>query len=214
MKNLEKSSNLEKEFQTEIRRARIKKLNIFEISDEELNILENGAPNLILLNFSIFLFTVAISTTITLVTINIPVGKIFNAFLVTSITGWLGGIILIILWRKCYRSIFLVAKKIRDRLPPEGETISKNESIPYKYKNKKFKLLSARYGTDEKSIDVYDKLIKMTKGEELIVTSSNNIAGDPHKGVKKNLTITYISYGKMHEVKVPENDSITLPEIQ
>ncbi|MDD5689956.1 MAG: hypothetical protein PHQ76_06775 [Caldisericia bacterium] len=51
----------------------------------------------------------------------------------------------------------------------------------------------------------------MIKNDELKVTSSNSIAGDPLKGVKKKLIINYISYGITREVEVSENDSITLP---
>ncbi|GAI67166.1 unnamed protein product, partial [marine sediment metagenome] len=40
MKNSERQSNSEPEFQPEIRRARIGKLTIYEISDAELNTLE------------------------------------------------------------------------------------------------------------------------------------------------------------------------------
>ncbi len=211
MKNLRIQSNLNQEFQTEIRRARIKKLTIYEISDAELNILEHGAPYSILLNLSIFLFTTAIATTIALITIKMPLGKIYIAFLIASIIGWLGGIILIILWSRSYRSISLITKTIRDRLPPEGEAEVPQNNILLKYKDIKFKLLSARYGTKEKSIDVYDKLVLMIKNDELKVTSSNSIAGDPLKGVKKKLIINYISYGTIREVEVSENDSITLP---
>lgn len=211
MKNLGRPSNLDQEFQTEIRRARIEKLTIYEISDAELDILEHGAPNSILLIFSIFLFTVAIPTTIVLVTINITSVKIFSAFLIASIIGWLGGIILFILWRKSYHSVSLVAKTIRGRLPPEGEAKISQNDIHSKYKNIKFKLLSARYCTDERSTDVYDKLVLMIKNDELRVASSNNIAGDPHIGVKKKLIINYISYGIEHEVEVPEGETRTLP---
>jgi len=213
MKNSERLSNREQEFQPEIRRARIGKLTIYEISDAELNTLEHGPPNSILLNFSIFLFTVAISTAIALATINIPVGKIFSAFLIASIIGWLGGIILIILWGRSYRSVSSVIKTIRDRLPPEGEAIiSLNEEVQSEYKHTKFKLLSARYGTDEHSIDVYNKIAPMINENELRVTSSNKIAGDPHQGVLKKLVISYVSYGIEHEVEVPEGESIILPE--
>lgn len=214
MKNLEKPLTIDQEFQPEIRRARIGKLTIYEISDAELNTLEHGAPNSILLAFSLFLFTVAISSTIALATINIPAGKIFSALLIASIIGWLVGIILIILWGKSYRLVFLVAKTIRDRLPPEGEAKSSHNEIYSKYKNIKFKLLSARYCTDEQSIDVYDKLILMIKNDELKVTASNDIAGDPDVGVKKKLIIDYISYGIENEVEAFENETITLPEIK
>ena len=215
MKNSERPSNQESEFQPEIRRARIGKLTIYEISDAELNTLEHGTPNSILLNFSIFMFGVAIPFTIALTTLNIPAGKTFTFFLSATIIGYLGGIILFFLWLRSYRSVSSVIKTIRDRLPPEGEArISLNEEMQSKYKHSKFKLLSARYGTDKVSIDVYDKISSMIKENELKATSSNDIAGDPVKGVRKKLVIRYISYGIIYEVQVPERESITLPETQ
>lgn len=92
-----------------------------------------------------------------------------------------------------------------------SEGISQNKDIYSKYKNTKFILLSAVYCTDKFAIDAYDELIQMVKGDELKVTSSNKIAGDPHKGVKKKLVISYISYGKKYKVEVPEDETITLP---
>ncbi len=213
MKNSERPSNREQEFQPEIRRARIGKLTIYEISDAELNTLEHGTPNSILLNFSIFILTVAISFTIALTTLNIPAGKTFLFFLSAAIIGYLGGILLFFLWLRGYRSVSSVIKTIRDRLPPEGEArIPLNLEVQSEYRHTKFKLLSARYGSDEHSIDVYDKIAPMMNENELRVTSSNNIAGDPHQGVSKKLVIRYVSYGIEYEVEVPEGEPITLPE--
>lgn len=75
----------------------------------------------------------------------------------------------------------------------------------------KFKLISAVYGTDKHSINVYDKLIPTIKNDELKVTSSNDIAGDPHKGARKKLTIIYESYGEQIKVELPEKESTILP---
>ena len=213
MKNSERPSNHEPEFQPEIRRARIGKLTIYEISDAELNTLEHGTPNSILLNFSIFMFGVAIPFTIALTTLNIPAGKTFTFFLSATIIGYLGGIILFFLWLRSYRSVSSVIKTIRDRLPPEGEArISLNEEVQSEYKHAKFKLFSAVYGTDKYSLDVYNKLSSMINENGLSITSSNRIAGDPHQGVIKKLVIRYVSYGIEHEVEVPEGESIILPE--
>ena len=79
------------------------------------------------------------------------------------------------------------------------------------YNHIRFKLLSAYYGTNKHSINVYNKIAPMINKNGLRVTSSNNIAGDPHKGIIKKLVISYISYGVDHKVEVPENESITLP---
>lgn len=80
-----------------------------------------------------------------------------------------------------------------------------------KKEHPKFKLHSAIYGTDEFFFDVYDKLNSMVNKNGLTVTSSNKIAGDPHKKAKKKLIIRYESYGKEYKVEVPENETRTLP---
>jgi hypothetical protein len=88
----------EQAFQPEIRRGRIDKLTIYEISDSELNILEKGSPSSIFLNFAVFLLSVAVAFTVALFTANVPAGKVFTSFLVSTIIGYVGGILLLVFW--------------------------------------------------------------------------------------------------------------------
>lgn len=83
--------------------------------------------------------------------------------------------------------------------------------IEFNIVESEFKLLSAKYGTDQHSIDVYDKITSMIDKNGLRVTSSNDIAGDPHIGVRKKLVISFLSYGKEYKIEVPENETRTLP---
>lgn len=92
-----------------------------------------------------------------------------------------------------------------------GTTENSLKQKKRKQDHAKFKLLSAVYGTDKYSIDVYDRLYSMIDENGLSITSSNSIAGDPHKGVRKKLTVTYDSYGKKRTEVVPEYLSIKLP---
>jgi len=91
----------------------------------------------------------------------------------------------------------------------EIENFKKHAQLKKDYN--KFKLYSAIYGTDEYFFDVYDKLNSMVNKNGLKVTSSNKIAGDPHKKAKKKLIIRYESYGKEYKIEVPERETRTLP---
>jgi hypothetical protein len=106
----------------EIRRARIDILNIYEISEAELEILERGSPDSIYLNFAIFLLSVALSFVISLSTTTIVSDRIYYAFvLVTAVAAILGAFFLV-LWRRNHQSVASVVAAIRKRMPPLGES--------------------------------------------------------------------------------------------
>lgn len=109
------------EFLPEIRRGRLDKLTIHEISDSELEALEQGAPNSIYLNFAVFLLSSASSFTITLLTTKIESGRVYTFFAIFTVIGYIVGVLLLLLWWKEYKSASKVADAIRKRLPPEGE---------------------------------------------------------------------------------------------
>jgi len=58
-------------------------------------------------------------------------------------------------------------------------------------KVKKVEIISAKYGTEEKTVDVTDKVVDLYLNKE-IVKSSNKLGGDPCPGIVKILTIQYI----------------------
>jgi len=200
------------EFQPEIRRARIDKLTIYEISDSELDLLEKGMPRSIFLNFAILLLSVAVSFTIALCTSNVPAGKVFTSFLVVLVIGYVGGFLLLILWLKDYQSASAIVCAIRKRLPPEGEPrIPVAAQADALQDDAPLEILSAYYGSQQKRLDVKRNLSEMIKGGKLTVTASNQIAGDPHPGVIKILFIKYLTHGKVYSVEIVEGRSITLP---
>lgn len=76
----------------------------------------------------------------------------------------------------------------------------------YNYKEQDaFKITSAKYGSNDKFVDVKnvikDKIIKNT----LSVMACNQLAGDPCYGVKKKLVVEYELKGKTFIVEAPEN---------
>ena len=79
-----------------------------------------GSPDSIYLNFAIALLTTAISLTIVLVTTPITSITLFAVFLVCLVLGYVGGLLLLLLWRRNRNSVADCMKVIRKRLPPGG----------------------------------------------------------------------------------------------
>jgi hypothetical protein len=102
-----------------IRHAIVDSLCIFEVTEDELTILEHGSPQSTLLAISIALISIAISFLITILTTTIKEDRTYNFFLFTTIICFSGGIILLIIWWFMNRGSTPVIKKIRNRLQNE-----------------------------------------------------------------------------------------------
>ena len=127
--------------------------------------------------------------------------------------GYLFAAVFLILWGRSYRHIAKVAKKIRERMPPSGEQripILKQDVVAAA--SSPFELISACYGSERKKVDVSKQLRGMIREGKLRVKASNKIAGDPHKGVRKWLTIDYRSYGIVDRAIVKEGQAVSLPD--
>jgi hypothetical protein len=108
------------EFLPAIRRARIDRLNIFEVSESELDILERGSPESLLLNFAIFLLSSSGNLLIALLTTRIESERVFIIFVIGTLVGFVGGLLLLALWGWYRRSRSTIFEQIRRRMPPEG----------------------------------------------------------------------------------------------
>lgn len=103
-----------------VRRGRVDSVDLYEIKEHELELLENGEPTGIHLNFAIFLFSTAVSCILTLSTATFESTRIENVFLFTSIIGLLGSLYLFILWWRGRKSIKSIIRKIRNRIPSDN----------------------------------------------------------------------------------------------
>jgi hypothetical protein len=109
-----------KEFQPEIVRARYDRLTIYEISEDELELLVRGAPDSVLLNFAIFLLSAAVSFLTALLTTTIDSDRLFVVFVIFTVAGFVIGSIMMALWWRGRRSVSSLIESIRNRLPPGG----------------------------------------------------------------------------------------------
>ncbi|MFA6715294.1 MAG: DUF3395 domain-containing protein [Victivallaceae bacterium] len=207
------AQSLSENFKVEIRRGRIRELSIYEVSDTELNMLAHGGTGTIMLTFAVFLLSVAISFTIALLSASISPGKTYTFFMASTIIGYSIGFILLIFWIWQFKGTSNVVRTIRSRIIPSGhaENLTETTVLPENPQTRFF-LISAHYGTEKHQIDVTDRVAALITDQGLVITASNNIAGDPHYGGPKTLKIRYRSHDNIYIAEVKEGETIKLPE--
>lgn len=111
-----------------IRHAKVDSICIYEVTENELDTLENGSPASLALNFSVFLLSIGISFLITLLTTQISSIKIFNCFVIVACVGMILGTILFFYWLISYLKSTPIISKIKNRLDPEPSKITGDEN--------------------------------------------------------------------------------------
>lgn len=99
-----------------ILRGNITSLSLYEVTDYELGILEQGSPSGLYLNFAIFLFSIGISFAITITTTKIDDMRLFVIFSLCAIVGIFGGTLLLAMWYRTKKSVKQLCVKIRQRI--------------------------------------------------------------------------------------------------
>lgn len=100
-------------------RGRVDSMSLYEITENELNILENGPPSSIYLNLSIFFLSVAASFLIALLTTNIESDRTYTVFVVVTTIGLVAGLVLLILWYRTHHSVSEIIRIIKGRISNE-----------------------------------------------------------------------------------------------
>lgn len=103
-----------------VRRGRVDSVDLYEIKDNELNLLEKGSPTDLYLNFAIFLLSIAFSAMAVLFTTKdyrYPIAE--TVFVVILVVGLLVGALLLILWKRGKGDVAATISDIRKRIPPE-----------------------------------------------------------------------------------------------
>lgn len=108
------------DFLPAVHRARIDRLNIYEVSEQELTLLERGSSESLLLIFAIFLLSTAVSFLVALLSTDIPSLKVFSVFVIISVVSSVLGGLLIAFWWWNRRSRSALFDEIRGRMVPEG----------------------------------------------------------------------------------------------
>ncbi|MBU1036431.1 hypothetical protein KKF32_00160 [Patescibacteria group bacterium] len=79
------------------------------------------------------------------------------------------------------------------------------------YDDTRLKILEAKYGSPAKNFNVTDELNKQIRDDKLKTVASNEITGDPDKGVVKTLSIKYSHNGLIITKEFKENEPVELP---
>ncbi|PSS68706.1 MULTISPECIES: hypothetical protein [Shewanella] len=103
-----------------VRRGLVDSVDLYEVKENELELLEKGSPAGLQLNFSVFLLSIAFSAILTLATATVKWPIMETVFVVVAVIGILLGIYLLISWWKTRTSIANIISVIRDRIPPEA----------------------------------------------------------------------------------------------
>ena len=103
--------------QITVTRGKFDSLSIYEVTDNELEVLEKGSPSSTYLNFSVFLLSIGFSFLITVLTVDVASIKIFTSFVLITITGIILGAVLLVLWYRESDTTSEVIKKIKNRIP-------------------------------------------------------------------------------------------------
>lgn len=106
-------------------------LSLYEITDYELELLEQGSPSSTYFNFAIGFFSIAASFFATLITVEIPSLYVFLTFLVLTVVGAGTSAVLFVLWAKTRSRTKNLCKKIRAReLFTESEGNGETHCVP------------------------------------------------------------------------------------
>jgi len=113
--------------QLRIIRGKVDSLSLYEVTDSELNELERGGPDSLFLNLAVFLLSTAVSFLVALLTTDIKSVKTYCTFTVVTAVGFVGGIILGLLWLRTKTSRALVIRNIKARMPKDDPVDSDSE---------------------------------------------------------------------------------------
>jgi hypothetical protein len=111
-----------------VRRGRVDSVDLYEVKENELELLENGSPATLQLNFAIFLFSMALTCIIAIATTNFKWQIVESIFTFASIIGILMGAYLIMSWWRTRTSISSIIKVIKNRINHEEFVVKEEDN--------------------------------------------------------------------------------------
>ena len=113
-----------------VKRAKHGSVVLYEVREDELETLERGSAGIIQLNFAIFIYTIALTSLVVLLTTEKYKWEgVQNIFWVGLITGLVMGTYFMIQWIHSKKSVSKVASDIRNRLNGESIHVQNEEDI-------------------------------------------------------------------------------------
>lgn len=102
-----------------VRRASVDSVDLYEVKEHELIQLEKGSDADLFLNFAIFLFSTAFTCSLSLVSATFSKPVYQTTAIVITVVGYLGSLLLLLLWVRNRKNVKDTIKQIRNRLPAE-----------------------------------------------------------------------------------------------
>lgn len=101
-----------------INRAKLGSISLYDVTEDELSLLERGSLASTYLNFAIGLLSIGISFFISIFSTKIEDIKVYVVFWVIALVTTIGGIILFVVWRQVNKSAENVIQRIKNRMSP------------------------------------------------------------------------------------------------
>jgi len=99
--------------------GRVDSLTLYEITDYELDQLEQGSPSSLQLNFACALLPLGIGFIVTLSTTEVN-GKTYTVFVMVAVLSLIVGLFLLASWWTSRKSNSSIVSKIKERVPTES----------------------------------------------------------------------------------------------
>ena len=101
-----------------INRGKLGSISLYEVTEDELSLLERGSPASTYLNFAIGLLSIGISFFISIFSTKVDDIKIYVVFWVIALVTTIAGVILFVVWRQANKSAENVIQRIKNRMSP------------------------------------------------------------------------------------------------
>lgn len=112
-----------------INRGKLGSISLYEVTEDELDLLERGSPNSTYLNFAIGLFSVGISFFVSIFSTKIDDIKVYVVFWVVALITTIGGVVLFVVWRQANKATESVIQRIKNRLSLPSATTNTAQPI-------------------------------------------------------------------------------------
>jgi hypothetical protein len=106
------------EYRQVVKLAQPGELKAYVVFEHQLDLLAQGSPVSLLLNFALFFLGVAATSLGTLVTAPPNRDRIFYSFFITSTITLIAGIVLLAVWYAMHKSVTSLIVEIEAQMPP------------------------------------------------------------------------------------------------
>ncbi len=111
-----------------VNRGKVDSINIYEITDSELEMLESATPTGILFDIGLACLSVAITLSVSLSSTTIEDERTYYTFLIVLVVGYLAFGAFTVIWLVTRTSVKKATQKIRSRLSPTKNTEGDSDS--------------------------------------------------------------------------------------